>query len=430
MAYRFDGVDDAIEFAFAPFSGYTFGPVTFAYYLKRNQNTALDVPVAFTRSALNGRLYTRFNPTKNELQVAGSGSTASAKSVDLTSLWYLIAVTWAGAGTVARHHIHDGTSWTHESPGSAITSAADATIARLFVGGWVAGAMLSADLVCAGIKKADSTDLQIEALSRTSFPAWTGFGFHWLAGFEAAGTIVNRAAPGSGNEISRVGTSLVADPPGWTWSAPTSGAMGKIKFGTGLTVTDEGSNVIRVDAAAATAGHVIADEGTALTQRATLDFAGAGVTVTDATPKTLVTIPGTDSGAELAYTQFTSNVTVTATSAAAAQTVVTAPAVTFDGATPVIVEFFAPLGSVNVAGGQLIFDLWDGSTDIGILTGFTAAGGGSAVPFPAVRKLTPTAGSHTYGIRAWTNAGTTATVLAGVGGVGAYVPGFIRITKA
>lgn len=39
-------------------------------------------------------------------------------------------------------------------------------------------------------------------------------------------------------------------------------------------------------------GHTIEDEGTPLTQRDTLNFVGAGVTVTDAGGKTVVTIPG------------------------------------------------------------------------------------------------------------------------------------------
>jgi hypothetical protein len=39
-------------------------------------------------------------------------------------------------------------------------------------------------------------------------------------------------------------------------------------------------------------GHVIEDEGTPLTQRTTLNFVGAGVTVTDSGGKTVVTIPG------------------------------------------------------------------------------------------------------------------------------------------
>lgn len=44
-------------------------------------------------------------------------------------------------------------------------------------------------------------------------------------------------------------------------------------------------------------GHVIEDEGTPLTQRANLNFVGAGVTVTDSAPDTIVTIPGGGSSA-------------------------------------------------------------------------------------------------------------------------------------
>ena len=55
-------------------------------------------------------------------------------------------------------------------------------------------------------------------LSPTDFSTWIAFGFDWLVGFEAAGTIVDRVTPGSGDETSRSGVSLVADPPGWSWT--------------------------------------------------------------------------------------------------------------------------------------------------------------------------------------------------------------------
>ena len=44
--------------------------------------------------------------------------------------------------------------------------------------------------------------------------------------------------------------------------------------------------------AAITAGHLVQDEGVSVTQRATLNFVGSGVTVTDSGTKTTVTIPG------------------------------------------------------------------------------------------------------------------------------------------
>lgn len=56
--------------------------------------------------------------------------------------------------------------------------------------------------------------------------------------------------------------------------------------GTNNRILPEGSAVFTTD------GHVIEDEGTPLTQRANLNFVGAGVTVTDSAPDTVVTIPG------------------------------------------------------------------------------------------------------------------------------------------
>ena len=50
-----------------------------------------------------------------------------------------------------------------------------------------------------------------------------------------------------------------------------------------------------------TEGHAIEDEGAALTQRATINFAGSGVTVTDAGGKTLVTIAGGGGGGGSSY---------------------------------------------------------------------------------------------------------------------------------
>lgn len=52
-------------------------------------------------------------------------------------------------------------------------------------------------------------------------------------------------------------------------------------------------------------GHVIEDEGTPLTQRADLNFVGAGVTATDAGGKTVVTIPGGGGGSVYGTTSLT-----------------------------------------------------------------------------------------------------------------------------
>lgn len=56
--------------------------------------------------------------------------------------------------------------------------------------------------------------------------------------------------------------------------------------------TDAGTGNRVLPEAVLTAGHVIEDEGVALAQQPNLNFVGAGVTVTDSTPDTIVTIPG------------------------------------------------------------------------------------------------------------------------------------------
>jgi len=130
---------------------------------------------------------------------------------------------------------------------------------------------------------------------------------------------------------------------------------------------------------------------------------------------------------ELAYAEITASVAVTATSEAGAQTVVTAPAITVDGATSILIEFSA-MQLAPPSGQQLYLFLFDGSTSLGILT--IAVPGSVAAGWPGrvARRLTPSAGTHTYSIRASTSGGT-ANVIAGAGGVGVFVPAFVRISQ-
>jgi microcystin-dependent protein len=121
------------------------------------------------------------------------------------------------------------------------------------------------------------------------------------------------------------------------------------------------------------------------------------------------------------YTEFVANVPITGTTEATANQVVAAPAFTFDGATLVEVTFSAPsqVGGAN----WMQFALYDGAASIGIMVsndGTTI--GGTRYDF---RRFTPSAASHTFSIRGYTD--TTGTVYAGAGGLGVKMPGWIKL---
>lgn len=129
-------------------------------------------------------------------------------------------------------------------------------------------------------------------------------------------------------------------------------------------------------------------------------------------------------GYEYDYVQFTSNVSITATSAATANTVVTGNAVTYDGSTIVIIEFYlvaAQAGTTDVS-----FSLWDGSTDLGRIAYVNPASTYNQIK--ASHRLTPSAASHAYSVRGFVTGGT-GTAIAGTGGAGTNMPGYIRVTK-
>lgn len=130
---------------------------------------------------------------------------------------------------------------------------------------------------------------------------------------------------------------------------------------------------------------------------------------------------------ELSYTEFTSNVSVTATTEGTANTVVSSGAVTYDG-NPVILKFECVSWFHDTSGGDLTLVLFDVSTALGILWAHgnataTSTDMGGVI---ATRRFTPSAGSHTYQVKAYTNAGT-ATVAAGAGGAGTRFPGTLQI---
>lgn len=69
MAYRFDGVDDRVDFAIAPFTGYVFGPYTLAAFYLRNA-AANQILVDITDSGSTERL---------NLEIRSAGSLLRAR---------------------------------------------------------------------------------------------------------------------------------------------------------------------------------------------------------------------------------------------------------------------------------------------------------------------------------------------------------------
>lgn len=130
---------------------------------------------------------------------------------------------------------------------------------------------------------------------------------------------------------------------------------------------------------------------------------------------------GGGAGTELDYAQITSNVTVNGSSGAP-NNVVSGAAVTYDGSTRVKIEFFSPIVSAGSA--ALIVDLYDGASNLGRIG---QTGAAAAMAMKGETFLTPTAGSHTYHIKAWKNGGTDGSVAAAAG---TFLPAFMRITTA
>lgn len=134
---------------------------------------------------------------------------------------------------------------------------------------------------------------------------------------------------------------------------------------------------------------------------------------------------------EHSYVEQTSSLSVTATTAATAQTFISSAAVAYDGSTRVRIEVFLP-AFVPGTSGSLHLMLWDGSTDLGILGRSLVPSGAGSDRHPGgtfVRYLTPSAATHTYHAKAYR---TTAngTLLCGAGGTDTDLPAYIRISTA
>jgi len=145
----------------------------------------------------------------------------------------------------------------------------------------------------------------------------------------------------------------------------------------------------------------------------------------------MLTPPGGSSSpgsTELAYAEYTGVVTISATTEATANTIVTAGAVSADGVAAVVIEFYSE-EVLMTAVSTLNLWLYEDGTSIGrIGSCVNPAAANFAVPFLIRRRMIPAAGSRTYSIRG-SRITANVNVGGGPGGTGNQFPGYIRVTS-
>lgn len=134
---------------------------------------------------------------------------------------------------------------------------------------------------------------------------------------------------------------------------------------------------------------------------------------------------------ELAYAEKTSNTNITATSEAAADTIVTAGAVACDGAMILIIEFGTNAWAQDSTTPVNRLVLFDNGASIGTLFQGVSPSTSSGKPgFTVRRRLTPSAGSHTYSVRGWVSSSSTMIVAGDVFSSGRDSPAYIRVIQS
>lgn len=171
-------------------------------------------------------------------------------------------------------------------------------------------------------------------------------------------------------------------------------------------------------------------QGTGANTAAKLTLGAAGTVVRSTGSTNAYAFPP---GYEFDYVEITSSVSsITATTEGTANTVVTANAVSYDGSTVIILEFFCPIVITDsgAASRVVTFYLYDGSGSTGYIGQImTPAASAMRAPVMLRRRFTPSNASHTYSVRASVDAGT-GQALAGAGGSsGSGTPTYIRQVK-
>jgi len=133
---------------------------------------------------------------------------------------------------------------------------------------------------------------------------------------------------------------------------------------------------------------------------------------------------------ELGYAESNSNTTITSTTAGSGDTVISALTVVCDGS-PIVVEFFAPqVRPQPSANCEMNISLYEDGVEETRQWGrfYNGAGNFDNKPAQLTRRLTPSAGSHTYSVKAYVNSGSGSVGGGSSGGTGS-APCYLRVSK-
>ena len=122
--------------------------------------------------------------------------------------------------------------------------------------------------------------------------------------------------------------------------------------------------------------------------------------------------------------------TITTTDTSSSTLFASTSSITYDGATYITLEVFAPASSPPaVTNNYVIATVYDGSTNSGYMVERkTCAANANYASFTGISTIRPTAGAHTYNVRLWQTV-SGGNVTSGNGGASAYVNGMIRVSR-
>lgn len=267
MAYRFDGVDDVINFGVGALSAQLAGPCTMAVCVNLSATTDGAAIHLLTSGDASGAFLEVFGNWD-----FGIGATARAGPAGATGSWRVIVFSKA-SGTAS-------VEWTQIILGGATTSgtASGGTLAngstppggtgKIRVGRFQASATeyLAGDIAATAVWSTALDQTAREALS--TWDAWLAATPAWAVEYTESSSRSD-ATGGGGDESSRTGTTLVADPSGFFDEEPTevtltaAGTLGALSGTATTAVSDSKSAAGTLGALSGTAAVDVSDSKSA-----------------------------------------------------------------------------------------------------------------------------------------------------------------------